>query len=347
MPSQIITRYASVLIDYMKANGLYTSAVLNRPEFSQLKQIEGALQGQTNVTISRDEFAELLNRIDQLSDKPLQGHEIARYITAAHLGVLGYVLLACPNLGAALMRLERYAKLVDRGFFMQVGMSGDILNISWPLPPDETYKPLFAEVGVGVFVEFARNLTGVNQSVEAVYFMHDSIGDPQQYREFYGVMPHFGHAKVGLDIKASNLGLPLRQPDENLLSILEQQAQLALKEIPSDDQFLLKVHSVIISMSQHGLPTLEDVASQLNISGRTLQRRLTDHGYGFKDLIERSQLTLAEQFLKDERLQLIDVAQLLGYSDQSAFTRAFKRWTKSTPRAYREKLLRSSAQQGA
>ena len=55
MPSQIITRYASILIDYMKANGLYTPAVLNRSEFSQLKKIEGALQGQTNVTISRDE----------------------------------------------------------------------------------------------------------------------------------------------------------------------------------------------------------------------------------------------------------------------------------------------------
>ena len=84
-----------------------------------------------------------------------------------------------------------------------------------------------------------------------------------------------------------------------------------------------------------GVPTLTDIAGRLAMSGRTLQRKLAEQGLSFQSLIDEARRELAEELLRDSRIPLADVAFLTGFADQSAFTRAFKRWAGQTPRPYR------------
>ena len=91
----------------------------------------------------------------------------------------------------------------------------------------------------------------------------------------------------------------------------------------------------IIDKLEHGSCSLEEVAQALGVSVRTLQRRLNLCGCGFADLLEAARRSHAEALLRQSELPLVEVALTLGYSEQAAFNRAFKRWTNSTPGAYR------------
>jgi AraC-like DNA-binding protein len=102
--------------------------------------------------------------------------------------------------------------------------------------------------------------------------------------------------------------------------------------------FLQDVRRAVMRLCRQGVPTLEQVAEQFHLTPRTMQRRLADHGTRFQPLVDEVRLQLADQYLQDDRLPLTDIAELLGYSDQSAFTRAYRRWTGVTPHERRRQL---------
>ena len=91
-----------------------------------------------------------------------------------------------------------------------------------------------------------------------------------------------------------------------------------------------------------GEPTLPVVASYLALSSRTLQRRLQERGLVFQDILENTRRELAIRYLQDKTLSLTDIALLLGYSEQSAFNRAFKRWYNEPPKSYRTRTSTAS-----
>jgi AraC-like DNA-binding protein len=84
-----------------------------------------------------------------------------------------------------------------------------------------------------------------------------------------------------------------------------------------------------------GLPALSEVAQHFGMSGRTLQRRLADGGYSYQGLVDTARRQLAKRLLQETGYSLAEVAFMTGFSEQSAFTRAFKRWAGQTPRSYR------------
>ena len=135
------------------------------------------------------------------------------------------------------------------------------------------------------------------------------------------------------------LSLPLRPPDPALLSILEAQADKLLAELPQGDGFDQTVRLAISRYCRSGTPTLDNVARELRMSGRSLQRKLQARGLSFQGLLDETRLTLAKDYLRDGHLQLTEVAQMLGYSEQSAFNHAFRRWTGISPRKFRQVRL--------
>ena len=99
-----------------------------------------------------------------------------------------------------------------------------------------------------------------------------------------------------------------------------------------DRQVVLQIADVLTD----GIPSLAQVASDLGMSARTLQRRLSDQGLTFQALVDQARRETAERFLADTRYSSAEVAFLTGFSEQSAFTRAFKRWAGQTPGTYRD-----------
>lgn len=272
----------------------------------------------------------------QLRD-PLLGLHLGQTITPAHLGALGYVLLACGTLGAALQRLERYQRLIYDVNPLRQTLSGASITLSWGV---EQGRPgaLVDECAISALLQFARNITGQRLAPEEVAFVNPAPADLKPYTDFFAAPVQFAQAETRVRFPLQQLALPLRQPDTALLAILEQQAEAQLGGLPRSDDFEQAVRRHIARLARESEPSLEQVADALHLSSRTLRRRLDERGTPFRSLLDSTLRRIAEDYLRDSRLQLAEVALLLGYSEQSAFNRAFRRWTGTTPAAFRKSL---------
>ena len=125
--------------------------------------------------------------------------------------------------------------------------------------------------------------------------------------------------------------------DRRLYPVMERYLDRILQAMPREDGLIGAVRKCLGEALREGAPTLGQVAAQLGVSARTLQRQLHDRGVDFSGLVEDTRRRFAMQYLDDRANTLTDVAFLLGYSEVSAFNRAFKRWTGSTPSGYRRR----------
>jgi AraC-like DNA-binding protein len=145
----------------------------------------------------------------------------------------------------------------------------------------------------------------------------------------------FGCDANAFVIERSLTECPVPAADQQLYLIMKRYLDQVLSEIPQEDSLFAAVRKAIAESMRDGSPQLARVAKTLAMSPRTLQRRLQEGDLDFKKLVEDTRRRFAITYLKDRGNTLAQVAFLLGYSEVSAFNRAFKRWTGSTPLAYR------------
>jgi len=124
--------------------------------------------------------------------------------------------------------------------------------------------------------------------------------------------------------------------------VAHAEAQLAL--IKQQRGFTATVKQSMVNLVKPAFPTVEQVASHLNVSARTLQRRLQEEGATFKAIMDELRKDFAIAYLKRIDLSISEIAYLLSYSDSSAFTRSFKRWTGQSPKAFRSETIGDRAE---
>jgi len=146
----------------------------------------------------------------------------------------------------------------------------------------------------------------------------------------------FGCATNAFVVDREFLERQVPAADPRLYKILRRYLDHVLSEMPREDNFLASMRKAIAEAMREGVPKLAPVAKRLATSPRTLQRRINEHGLNFKELTDDTRRRFAMKYLKDRKHTLTQIAFLLGYSEVSAFNRAFKRWTGSTPLKYRK-----------
>ncbi len=320
--------YVLLLVEYIKHHHPQPDGMLHT-----LGIVQNTAPSDERIPLS--DFTKMLKRIEQEMNEPHLAIEMARHITAAHFGVLGYLILACANLGEALALLTRYARLLNDHFVMKTHIEDDILILTWDF--SDLKDLLFYELGLAAMMQFTNHLIGINASTLEVHLRSPRPQNPAYYEEFYGCPVFFDQKDMVIKLPAQLLTTPVKQPDRILLDLLSKQADQALAALPQQDgEWAQKVRQEIVRLCHEDTPTLTKVANQFYVTPRTLQRHLNDEGFSFQVLLDDTRRHLAEQYLQDHRLQLTDIADLLGYSDQSALTRAFKRWTGNTPKLIRK-----------
>jgi len=243
---------------------------------------------------------------------------------------LGYLILACANMSEALILLNRYARLLDDRYTMTTIQVDDAIVLGWDIATEPDV--LFFEMGLAAMVQFMRNLTGSDAPLYAVDLTSKRLAHAAAIEAFYACPVKFEQSEMRLKFPLTLLTTPIKQADQVLLSLLSAQADQALAALPQGREWEQKVRQEIVRLCHEDTPTLEKVANALYLTPRTLQRHLANEGLRFQPLLDETRQHLAKQYLNDNRLQLTDIAELLGYSDQSALTRAFKRWTGHTPK---------------
>jgi AraC-like DNA-binding protein len=146
-----------------------------------------------------------------------------------------------------------------------------------------------------------------------------------------GCAVSFDAPATRLRLPLAALALPLRSPDPLLLEMMERQAGQHLQRVETADGFERSVRGRITRLLREGTPDVDSVAAGLHTTTRTLHRRLAERGWNYQRLLADTRHRLAEDYLANPRLQLAEIALLLGYSEQSAFNRAYRQWTGRTP----------------
>jgi len=180
-------------------------------------------------------------------------------------------------------------------------------------------------------------MAGSDWAPVEVQFEHQAPAQTSEQARVFGAPASFGHGANALVVEPEFCERQIPAADARLYPILRRYLDRILDELPPEAGLLASVRRVIGDLMRQGDPKLGQVASKLAIGPRTLQRRLKDHGVDFNGLVDDTRRQFSLRYLQDRKNTLTEVAYLLGYSEVSAFNRAFKRWTGSTPSDYRRK----------
>lgn len=320
--SRVATTYVTLLYEFLSRQGLEPTRLLGPMPDDRERPY---------VTIPA--WRHMLELAEREVGGPAFGLRVGRCIGPRHFGLVGYLVLACASLGEALARAERYAALVYDVNPMQLQQDGGDMVLQWGT---EYGRPgqLVDETGLAALVQMARDITGADWPLVRVAFVNPAPPDRHAYEDFFGCPVTFDAARTELRFPAALLGLPLRRPDAGLLELLDRQAEAMLaRQAPAHDHE--RYRRALVPLLRQGRATLAALAAQFHVSPRTLQRQLAAAGTSFQILLDDTRRALACEYLADSRLSVADVAVLLGYSEQSAFTRAFRQWLGETPARWR------------
>lgn len=320
--------YVGLLYDYLDAQGYDSVAVLGeaRPAASA--------DGLARYPVSR--HAALFERAVAATGDEALALKVGASIRPEHYGVLGFVVMACPNLGEALERAQRFERLVNDANRVHLQVDGAQLRMEWG---HEGFSPgrHMDEMAIGALVSFTRQITNRDWNPSTVAFRHGDPQLPEAYEQVFACPVQFSQNLTMVSFPAHYLQAPLVSPNPGLRTLLDRQAeQILARDRESADAWERTLYKAVHGALTDGEPTLEAIAGKLHVSPRTLQRRLSERQGTFQSLLDTVRQQMAQHYLEDRRLQLADVALLLGYSEQSAFNRAFKRWTRQTPRQWRQ-----------
>lgn len=275
----------------------------------------------------------------QTGDRDL-GLHIGEAFELSAIGIVGYVLLNCKTYGQVLEKLCQYTQLFSRGVtlhhqvidgevYCDCDVVGDLKNylLDEPRHPIEsTFAALFTAT---------QQLTGHDLDAQAVWFQHPAPSDISEHERIFQAPVQFSQPANRIVLNTPCLDWSVRSANPNLLSVFEAHAITMLAAQNQPQSYSQQVMQAIAQALQGEVPTLEAIARSLMTSERQLQRELQTEHTTYQQLLDETRKELAFQSLKDPGASIHEVAFLLGFSEPSAFHRAFKRWTGQTPRSYR------------
>jgi AraC-like DNA-binding protein len=183
----------------------------------------------------------------------------------------------------------------------------------------------------------ARAMTSRDLIPREVLFRHGAPPDTRAHEAFFRSPLRFDAPADEIRFDPSLLDAPLVQADAALAAYFQHHVDALLRRLAPPESVAGRLAAVLATETRSGPPTLEAAAKRLGTSSRTLRRRLKDEGTSFHEVLDRARLELAKRYLKDPRMPLGEIGFLLGFSEPSAFHRAFKRWTGTTPLEHRER----------
>lgn len=267
------------------------------------------------------------------------GLKLGGNVQARSYPVLGYVIMGSANLGEAIDRLLRFEKIVGELGQASLGdETTDTLLLRWDCPVPMPYARYLRDAAVAGWVGFARALLDGGRAPLAARFEHPEppAAERAAYEAFFACPVQFGAAHTGIVFPRAWLQLPLRSADPALGGIMEEHAARLLADFSSGINLANEVRSAIYRHLPGGEPDIETVAADLDMTVRALQTRLRKADVTFSDLVDDIRRSLAAVLVADARLTLVNVALLLGFAEQSSFTRAFRRWYGVAPGEYRK-----------
>jgi AraC-like DNA-binding protein len=249
-------------------------------------------------------------------------------------GLVGYTIFYSRTLRQALHRLARYSSIIFETIHLVVESRGAKCVVLLESDPQFDLLRHPIDSRLGSILSAMRTLSGKPVTPLEVEFPYPKLSDTSYHRQFFKAPLRFSRPKAALWFRSTDLELPIQHADDTLVGYLDRLAQQKLKEL-SGTSLSERLGRTLWSELSGGPPPLRRVAELLGMSSRTLQRYLRDEGKTFRSALEEFRREMSAHLMDQRKLAVYEVAFLLGYADPSSFHRAFRRWHRKSPRAYR------------
>lgn len=249
-------------------------------------------------------------------------------------GLLGLLARTAPDAGGALRSLVRHFQYQARGAVLALEVDGDLAVLSY-----ESYQPRAAatdQVGDGAIAiafNILRELCGRDWMPIELRLAHREPADLGPFRRFFQAPIRFDAEQYAVLFSARWLARALPVTDADLRHLLEEQIDKLEKQ--HEDDFPEQVRSVLRHALVADLSGANQIAALFSVDRRTLNRRLNARGTSFRELADEIRFEITRQMLTDSAMDIVQIAALLNYANASAFTRAFRRWSGTTPAQWR------------
>lgn len=298
--------------------------------------IDAELLAQPTLSLGLINYCRVMEESARYSDCDNFGLHYGRQFKPQSLGLIGYIGLCSATLEQALHNVVHAFPWHQRDTLTRLVDKGD----SWRLDYQVRHGAILcrrqdAELTLGMFLNLIRHVAGKNWAPREVHFEHPR---PEQWHEHckaFDAPVYFDQPFNSLVIMKRDLTRAMPDSDPLLLGVM-QDAIRRLNASTSQQSVVDRARSQVNMALLQGEPTLEDVAENMGMSSWSLQRRLREEGVSFTALVDKVRCEMATHYLQQRKLPISEMALLLGYSEVSAFSRAFRRWFGVSPRQWRQ-----------
>lgn len=316
--------YGISVSEVITASG-FDCSLLSSPD-NRLSGLEAKKIIETAVRLTKDENLGLH-----------QGERLSRGFS----NILGYVLMNCSTLGECWTKYCRYEKIIDNTSISNFHIDDGIAAISNTTVDSALESSRqFTDFKIAGTLSYIKLLSNKQLELKEVHFNYPRPSDISEYERIFQCTILFEKESNALLFEPSQLDISIVEPNEKLLKMFEKNAQELLEWLNIDNTYTHLVSELMLDeLSKGNLPSIEAIAQKLFISVRSLQLYLKKEETSYIKLVKEVRKSTAEKYLMDRNISVDEIAFVLGFSETSAFYRAFKLWTGQTPVQFRKSLL--------
>ena len=283
-----------------------------------------------------DDITRLWRAAAELTQDSGFGLKAGSLVGPASFNVVSFIFQSSPTLREAITLVQKFQRLIsDGGRFQIIGGDDKSWLIYHPQQGELAFSPHQIEAVLAAVVSFSRWVTDHRFVPAQVQFSHSQLGPLAGYQTVFQTGVDFNQAFSGLQLDNALLDRALPQADTQLAAMHREYAAARLAALSDTPDFSAQVRHWLEAKLATGVPERSAAAEQFALSDRVFARRLQSQGLSYSDVVDAVRKETACTAVANTDSTFVDIAQRLGFSEASAFNRAFKRWTGSSPGEWR------------
>jgi AraC-like DNA-binding protein len=288
-----------------------------------------------SARVAHETFDRLLQLAKQSSGDPLFGLKGQEYFRPAHLGALGFAWLASSSIRDAFQRVSRYARVINEALTVTLETTDSDLVVNFYARLPSLDESLREDVQLSIATKCCRAIAGNRFHPARIRYRQSEPADTGFHHGFY-------RCPIEFEAAATSMLIPLEVADKKLTGANEEMARLnehiVVKYLAHSarEDVVNRTKAAIIDSLGSGSVTETMIAEALHMTPRNLHRKLTREDTSFSLLLNEVRQELAQLYIKDRSMTLTEISFMLGFSEVSSFSRAYKNWTGQAPSSARQ-----------
>ncbi|MEX2474667.1 AraC family transcriptional regulator [Marinobacter sp.] len=318
------------LVHYLDRQG-----VLHRERIEQITGTTLETLTDPDLRVPADHHYQLWEYAEQMTGDPAVGLHAGQVVDPERMGLVGHVFFNCDTLGEAVTQYVRLHRLINESVTLSFEQAGDLAILTWQPDTPGHYCRQDMDRTLAAALSRTRHFIHPGITAEWAEIAHPRPAYAAEYSALVGGPVTFDGSATRLAFHSRHLSHPIPHRNPYVYSAVLKQVNTVLAKLQTRRTFGRKIRKLISRQMATERIDADTLARQCHMSRQTLYRRLKKEGLSFHDLVEQVRKDKALRYVAADHYALGEIAFLLGFSELSAFSRAFKRWTGVAPAQYR------------